>query len=406
MRSKLASTRVVGFLTSLKITVGCLIALFVLVFVGTLYQTPLWRDMATISSNPDSGIPLFLSQSAAWAAVFDGNWGLYSSQQKFFNSWFVTFGDVPVFPGGRLILWVFFINLASTMIFKLRYTWGRLGITVLHAGLVLFFLNAYLTYHLAENTLMSVYEKESSTVSWGAGEWELAVMKVADDGTRVTRETTAYETVGLDVGDTLAYDKAGVQVTVNTYYPHASALGTVENIAGFEELTPEPQYERNEPGLEVTIQSADGPAQKVRLWGVLLKPVPIVGKDGWFITLQRRRMELPFELQLLDVSQELHQGTAMAMSYASRVQVKEGNSAARTIDITMNHPLRHGPLTIFQQGYQVDQNGYELSTFAVVHNPARHLPLIACIVTCAGLMLHFLIMFARFLKRRRKEVLV
>ena len=402
MRSKLASTRLVGFLTSLKITVGCLIALFILVLVGTLYQTALWRDMATISQNPDSNIPLFLSQSAAWAAVFDGNWGLYSSQQKFFNSWMVSFGDVPVFPGGRLILWVFFVNLAATMLFKLRYTWGRIGITVLHGGLVLFFLNSFLTFHLAENTLMSLYERESSTVSWGAGEWELAVMKVEDDDARVTRESSAYETVGLKVGQTLSYDNANVRVMVNTYYPHAAALGTIGNITGFEKLTPEPQYERNEPGLELTIQSADGPAQKVRLWGLILKPVPIEGKDGWFIALQRRRMELPFELQLEDVSQELHQGTGIAKSYASRVLVKDG-AAPRTIDITMNHPLRHGPLTIFQQGYQVDQNGYELSTFAVVHNPARHLPLIACIVTCAGLFIHFCLMFDRFMKRRRKE---
>ncbi len=402
MRAELAKTRLVKALTDMRITVGCLICLLIIVLVGTLYQTAVWRDLATLSESPESKIPLFITTSRIWHAVFTGEWGLYASQQKFFNSWFVFFGGIPVFPGCRLVMWVFFANLVATMSFRLRYTWPRVGITTLHSGLLLFFLNAFLTFHLAENSLLAMYERESSTVSWDAGEWELAVMKVEDDGTRVKRDTWALDTVNLSAGDTMVVAEAGAQVEIAAYYPHAEPKGTMRLITSFEALTPVSQYERNEPGVELTVVVDGGEPQLVRLWGPLMKPMPIEGKDDWVVTLQRKRFELPFELRLLDVSQGLHQGTQIASSYQSTVEVIR-NGSTREIDITMNHPLRHDAYTVFQQGYQMDQNGFELSTFAVVRNPARQLPLIACIVTCMGLLIHFSLSFFKHLKRRHKE---
>jgi hypothetical protein len=64
----------------------------------------------------------------------------------------------------------------------------------------------------------------------------------------------------------------------------------------------------------------------------------------------------------------------------------------RPVRISMNQPLRDGGLVLYQASWGPSnaRPGDPLfSTFAVVRNPADRLPLVACIVIAAGLLVHF-----------------
>src|SRR5580698_863458 len=83
-------------IASSRITVICLFLLFILTFWGTIAQV---------------------------------QQGLYVAQERFFNSFFFLAAGFIPFPGAQLVLWVFFINLISSIIltFKKYTQWTNLG---------------------------------------------------------------------------------------------------------------------------------------------------------------------------------------------------------------------------------------------------------------------------------------
>src|SRR4051812_46930951 len=105
--------RIIKFFTSLRLTVVCLCLGLVLVFFGTLAQV----DM-----------------------------GLYQAQNDFFRSFFVLWGPkgggwkIPVFPGGYLVGSVLLLNLVAAHIKRFSVSKKKIGIFLIHAGLILLLL--------------------------------------------------------------------------------------------------------------------------------------------------------------------------------------------------------------------------------------------------------------------------
>src|SRR5688572_30711914 len=110
--------RVINFFTSLRLTVVCLGLAVVLIFVGTLAQVDL---------------------------------GLYKAQAQFFQSFFIywTPGDsnfkIPVFPGGYLVGGVLFVNLIAAHIKRFSLTKKKIGIFMIHIGVILLLLGQFIT---------------------------------------------------------------------------------------------------------------------------------------------------------------------------------------------------------------------------------------------------------------------
>jgi cytochrome c biogenesis protein ResB len=95
----------------------------------------------------------------------------------------------------------------------------------------------------------------------------------------------------------------------------------------------------------------------------------------------------------------------MAREFSSFVtKVEDGTS--QKIRITMNEPLRHRGYTFYQSSWG-PQNGRSdarlYSVFSVVRNPADQVPLYACIVTTAGLVLHFTRRLLEYLKKEKAK---
>ena len=113
------------FLTSYTLTVIILLLLIVLTFWGTLYQV---------------------------------DYGLYVTKQRFFNSWFLLAGGFLPFPGGRLVMWAGFINLLAVTLFRLSYRWSKMGIILTHVGLLILLVSSSVTLHFAQ----AFYDAHSS----------------------------------------------------------------------------------------------------------------------------------------------------------------------------------------------------------------------------------------------------
>lgn len=124
----------IKFLSSSRITVACLFLLFILTFWGTIAQV---------------------------------QQGLYAAQGRFFNSFFFLAAGFIPFPGAQLVLWVLFINLICSLIltFKKYTQWVNLGLLIIHAGLILYFVAAFMIFHFSQESSVRLAEGEQTNVS-------------------------------------------------------------------------------------------------------------------------------------------------------------------------------------------------------------------------------------------------
>jgi hypothetical protein len=364
LRKNLKQIPVIQTFSSIKITVSCL---------GLLFILTLWGTIAQIDQ------------------------GLYLAQERFFFScFFLVFGFLP-FPGAKLVLWVFFINLVCNAITRFVYKWSHLGILIIHMGLLTYFLSAFVTFYATKESQVTLLEGEGSNVSLSYHDWELSVWP-AEKGTRKT--VYAYDINSSLAGHTLDFPTLNLHAAIANFYPNAQAYrGPIDkspyrNSSGISSLNSigvDKEPEKNMPGVTMQIVSGD---QKfpILLYGGESKPNKIkIGQKEYNIQLRRKRNILPFVLTLKKFEMEVHPGTEIAKSYQSLVEI-EHDKFKREVLIFMNHPLRYKDYTLYQASYSIDQLGQKRSTLAVVKNVGRGLPYVSSLITFAGLVIHFLLM--------------
>ncbi|MDA0323451.1 MAG: cytochrome c biogenesis protein ResB [Verrucomicrobia bacterium] len=373
MRDRLARTPLIRFATSLKIPVICLGLLLVIVFWGTLYQK---------------------------------DFGLYEAQQRFFYSWVIMiFGVIP-FPGSRLVLWCFFVALSLTMIFKMQYTRRTIGLVIVHVGVLSFFVTAFVSFHFSQHSSLYLAEGMSSTVSADYRDWELSAWTMGEsDETRTVRDVLAVDGDKLAGGESFQLPEFGLTVDVLEYSEHCRPLASGSNpyhaqsqagIASLQTLPRRSNPQENTPGGYFRVTGTDGHQHTYLLHAEDPRPARMVHRENpVHLALRRKRYALPLTVRLIDFERRVHPGTQVASSFSSRVEVGEG-AASRSVLIYMNEPFRHKAFTFFQSSFTPDEKG---SVFAVVENPGRVLPYVSSTVTFAGLMVHFLMMLWRAIRR-------
>jgi hypothetical protein len=144
-----------------------------------------------------------------------------------------------------------------------------------------------------------------------------------------------------------------------------------------------------------------GAEQKGILWEFAAAPWTVtVGDDKYLVSLVHRTYKLPFAIRLDQTEQEKHPGTERARRFTSKVTKLSGSHEEKRV-ITMNEPVRSEGYAVFQQTFDDGTrsgSGVKSSGFQIVENPSDHWPLISCIIVAEGLLLHFLMMLARFIK--------
>lgn len=370
-RKKLLRNPLIKFLASIRITVVCLIWLFILTFWGTLAQV---------------------------------DQGLFVAQERFFNSWtFLVFDFLPL-PGGQLTLWILFLNLLVNSLVRFVYRWSHSGITVIHIGLLLYFISAFITFHVAEESNVTLKEGESKNVSQSYFDWELSFWPQTDEN---YHEVTAINLSEFQDAEQFFIEPLSAEIEVVEYYPNAKAytakpradLKDYLNVSGIQYVESAPlekEPEKNFPAGIFKVRH-DNKVEELILYGKEINPTQIkLNEDTYNLQLRRKRFELPFVITLNKFEKEMHPGTETARAFRSFVTIEHAD-VKRDTKIFMNNPLRFKDYTLYQASYAINQKGEELSTLAVVKNSGRLLPYISCGVVTFGLILHFILMaFGRF----------
>jgi hypothetical protein len=389
----------------LRLTVICLGAALVLVFVGTLAQVDL---------------------------------GLYAAQSKFFRAFLVYWTPaggsfkIPVLPGGWLIGLVLLVNLLAAHAKRFKFTPKKYGIILIHGGLILLLLGQFLTELFQVESSMRLDVGQTKNYSEAPRRNELAVIDVTDpDKDKVT---VIPESLLAKGGEIRAPDLP-FTLRVEKYLPNSMPAGPMsgdgEKIKAADGLGQKLLFtaagsatgmnEENNPVALVQVVADKGPVGEwsVSTWmtrypefenlqgmlGGVLGNTSITQPQTftyagrtWQIALRPQRLYKPYYITLLKFTHDIYPGTDVAKNYASRIHLHDTSTGEdRDVLIYMNNPLRYRGETFYQQSFETGDKGTILQ---VVRNPASITPYLACSLVALGLLTQFLMHLIGFARKR------
>lgn len=385
-----ALNRLLGGIASLRLTVLCLAAAFVLVFAGTLAQV---------------------------------RFGLFFVQEQYFQSWFIWWPvgssgiTIPVFPGGHFIGAVLLVNLITAHIRRFSWTRRKLGIQLTHLGLIIMLAGALATDLFSVSSFMRLKLGETKNYSEDSMRMELAVTDLTD---QALAKVTAIPGEVLAGGGTIGDESLPFKIVVKGFYRN-SALRMI----GQETGASAPASSQG-AGARISVQALPR-AARMDERDVMSAVVEILPRNGgvtlgswlvsdamaapqefdlekhhWSLLLRPMRYYKPYSMTLAEFTHETYPGTEIPKNFSSKVNLSDAATREqRQVAIYMNHPLRHLGDTYYQSGFEPDNSGTVLQ---VVRNPSYQAPYIACVIVSLGLIFQFTYHLTGFARRGKPPV--
>ncbi len=398
-------------LASLRITVVLFVLSLFLVFYGTLAQVDfgIWTIVNRYFRSSFVLIPFRV------ALVFP----ILFKELAIFENY-----DPPYylpFPGGWTLGTLLLVNLVSAHIVRFKYTWKRLGIWVLHAGLIIMMLGELLTGLYAIEGHMTIFNGQSANFVEHSQFPELAITSVESPK---EDKVIAIPARLLRTNQKIKDDKLPVELEVVEFHANSSLkkiLPDEKPIATMgigKEWKIQPEIE----GAGVSSdQRVDVPSMYVKIiykefaLGTYLltahRPEPEwIDLDGKLhqVHLRFKRTYRDYSIHLDKFKHKFHPNTDKPYDFRSEIRLTDPTTKEdRRASIYMNNPLRYGGETFFQSSWIPDPPGDMTSRAAlgtvlqVVRNPAWLLPYVSFGLVFLGMGLHFTIMLAEFI---RKEI--
>jgi ABC-type transport system involved in cytochrome c biogenesis permease subunit len=407
--------RVINFFTSLRLTVACLLMALVLVFAGTLAQVKL---------------------------------GLYVTLEEYFRSLFVFWTPVgsnwkvPVWPGGWLLGGLLLLNLLAAHLRRFKFKWTKLGIFLIHFGLIALLVGQFLTELFQVESFMIIPNGGSKNFSEDGRKHELAVVDITDP--TEDKVVAIPQSVLLAKGE-IKDSQLPFAIRVKDFFVNSvpalattksegkritAAHGFARQISLIESPPTAKMNGENKPSALVEVVTEEG---SLGDWGVsswltkhgqkdwlrdLLQEVqqrqgiPVASLAdqpqqfthagrAYVISLRPVRYYKPYSIDLIKFTHARYKGTDIPKDFSSRIRLRNRQTNEdRELLIYMNNPLRYGGETYFQGGFLENDSGTILQ---VVRNPAWLTPYFACVVVGSGLAIQFSISFFAFLRKRSRN---
>jgi hypothetical protein len=378
--------RVLDVLTSLKVTIACLVLLMVLVVACTLAQVQM---------------------------------GVFGAVNAYIRSFFVwgtlpgTTTRIPVFPGGGLVGLVLTVNLVAAQLKRLELSFRKAGLWLVHLGLIVLFVGEFVTSMFQVEMQLAVEQGKTVDFVESTRERELAVIDTTDaehDEVYAIPESLLVPDKYIEVPGTPLFLK------VNAFYknsemarrqpndppsPATMGIGPDVNVIEAEPVSGDDQSDR----VAAFVEPFAGP-KSYGIWLVseaLGAPQSFTHEGHTYaLTLRKKREYLPFSINLKKFSHDVYPGTDIPKNFSSMVHLSRPSTGeARDVLIYMNQPLRYDGKAFYQASFGKNDT---LSILQVVQNPGWLLPYASCVLVALGLLLHFAISLRRSAARRTTPV--
>jgi hypothetical protein len=386
-------------ITSLKLTIACLACAIVLVFAGTLAQV---------------------------------NLGLYLAQERYFHSILVywtpggTDWNIPVWPGGYLIGAVLLVNLIAAHLKRFTFSRRKIGLFMIHLGLILLLLGQFFTEVLQVESYMRLEEGQTRNYTENSRMNELVIVDVSNSD---REQVVAFPAARVANEKEISHPELPFKLRIRDYFPNsAPAPGAASSGAGprieathgigqrlpFQsQPTTARLDEENVPAALIEVVAPEGTLgtwavsnwltkfrphivrQLGQMGSALEAPQQFSYKDRTYeIAFRPVRYYKPYNIQLLEFTHKRYKGTEIPKDFSSRIRLTNAQSGEdREVLIYMNNPLRYAGETYYQGGFEP---GDTVSILQVVRNPAWLTPYLSCALVTVGLTWQFLMHLAGF----------
>jgi hypothetical protein len=282
---------------------------------------------------------------------------------------------VPIFPGGALVGLVLTANLVVAQVKRFEMSMRKLGLWIVHLGLILLFAGEFVTSLFQVETQLAIEEGQTLAFVESPRDVELAVA----------------ETTGANHGDVYAIPQSRlvpgkfVEVPGTPLFIRVKGFSAERGAALIEPFAGLKSY-----GTWFVSKATAAPQS--------------LEHDGhtYALSLRSRRQSLPFAVTLEKFRHDTYPGTDIPKNFSSLVHIsRPATGEERDVLISMNHPLRYAGKTFYQQSFGKDDT---LSILQVVENPGWLLPYASCVLVAAGLLFHFGLSLRRSVARRHAFV--
>jgi len=351
-----------------------------------------------------------------WGTLAQVQLGLFRAQNEFFRSFLVYWQPsgsslrIPVFPGGYLVGGLLLINLFSAHLRYYQPGKKKVGIVLIHLGIVLLLLGQLLTDVLSVESSLHLRNGEGRNYSEADRACELAVV---DTTAKDVDTVVAVPGHRLERAGEIAVAELPFTLRVKNYY----ANSTVSDKAGpgltevkasdggpslwWRALPHETEMDRRDmPSALVELVAPQGSLGTVLVSSFLSRPREVSCDGRHFeLSLRPQRFYKPFSLRLLEFKHDRYPGTDIPKNFSSRVRLQvPGSGEDREVLIKMNTPLRFKGETFYQASFDPDDQG---SVLQVVHNPSWLTPYFSCLLVGGGLVVQFLSHLVKFAAKRK-----
>jgi hypothetical protein len=315
--------------------------------------------------------------------------GIYYAVQYYITSWFIYFQGFPVFPGGMLINSVLLVNLIAGHILHFKKRVSKIGIWLIHLGVLLLIIGAAITHFQAQETQMLIDVGEKKWYSEDFKQSELAIIDHSDSKTDTVYAFDQYLLLQQKIQD----PALPFQILILESYFNAF----IQN----DKLIPLPitkqDNKQNFFSAKIQLKDRQGTILGTYTLSAMQNEAENVTINArpFSIQIRPKRFYYPFSLSLKKFVHEKYLGTEIPKKYASILSLENGQEK-RDVTIFMNHPLRYQGYTFFQASFG---KGDQMTILQVVKNPAWTLPYWASIIMALGMLIHF----GQSLYRSRKK---
>lgn len=405
--SKSLPAKVFAFLSSFGLATSVLVMLLVLTFLGTLEQA----EHGLVASQARYFESAFIDRidiGACWRALaFNAYWDIGNVSLPLY-----------IVPGGYTLMAILFVNLLLGGIMRIRKSPKTIGVIISHFAILFMIAAGAVTHHFAKEGNMNLREGQTADEFLSFHDRVIEIEKVqTDDKAKrsvLVIDEAKYRDLTDGKGRTFTSESLPFDLLITGWKKNAQpkrADGSrADAVDGYfiQEL---PQLDETGAAMaDEQLGSACVAIAKMKkgdekqtgiLWEFAAAPWTVtVGADKYLISLVHRTYKLPFAVRLDQTEEEKHPGTERARRFSSKVTKISGDHEEKRY-ITMNEPVRSEGYAVFQSTFSSGERegtGVKSSGFMIVENPADHWPLISCIIVAEGLLLHFLMMLARFIK--------
>jgi hypothetical protein len=366
-----------------------------------------------------------------WAQVDTGIWTVVHHYFRSFIAWIplkvltffmldpdnkLNYISIP-YPGGWTLGTLLLINLLAAHAVRLKLTWKKSGVLILHAGLILMMVGEVITGVFAVEGVMRITEGEAVNFVQSHTAMELAILDVSDPK-RKTDDLVTFYAPGLAAG-TLADASLPFELVVKKLMKNSDLIdlppGDEPQVTGgigknFKAIELPPVFGTNTEGkidmpsaIVELIDKKTGASLGTRLLTFHLVRPDTETVDGrtFELSLRPKRSYRDFFVRLNKAEERKHPNTKMAKDFSSYVQLVDPSSKInKEVRIYMNNPLRYEGETYFQANMDQLRDGTYITGLQVVRNPGWTLPYLSCIVVSLGMLIHFGIHLSGFLAWR------